>query len=160
MTQPFANAAGATSAGSTGGTAKNVVARCGTCSTLNRVDLSRLASKPKCSRCANALPLDKPLVATDADFQRFIDGAAVPVLVDFYADWCGPCKGMAPVLENFAKMHAGNVLVLKVDTDANPGISQRFKIASIPTLVVFRNGVESTRQVGAVNRDALERLIR
>ncbi len=144
----------------TGTVAKTVVVRCDTCSTLNRVDLARLGDKPKCSRCANALPLDRPLIAKDADFQTFIAGAKVPVLVDFYADWCGPCKAMAPVLDAFAKRRAGDVLVLKVDTDANPKVSQRFHIASIPTLLVFRNGVEAGRQVGVASRDELERLIR
>ena len=139
---------------------KTVVVRCDTCSTLNRVDLARLAAKPKCSRCANALPLDRPLIAKDADFQTFVAGAQVPVVVDFYADWCGPCKAMAPVLESFAKRRAGDVLVLKVDTDANPALSRRFQIASIPTVVAFRNGIEATRQVGVVSRDALDQMIR
>ena len=139
--------------------ARTVVVRCETCSTLNRVDLGRICDKPKCSRCTNALPLDRPLVATDADFQQFLDGARVPVLVDFFAEWCGPCRAMAPVLENFARMQAGNLLVLKVDTDANPVTARRFNIASIPTLIVFRDGRESKRQLGAVPRSALEALI-
>ena len=138
---------------------KGVVVRCSTCSTLNRVDLARLSSKPKCSRCHNALPFDRPLLATDADFQRFIDGANVPVLVDFYADWCGPCKTMAPVLDAFAKQHAGELLVLKVDTEASQGLAHRYRIASIPTLLVFREGREWKRQVGAVPRQALEAML-
>ena len=140
--------------------AKSVVVRCATCSTLNRVDLARLPDKPKCSRCANALPLDRPLIATDADFQTFIAGARIPVVVDFFADWCGPCKAMAPVLDAFAKQRSGDVLVLKVDTDANPQLSQRYRIGSIPTLIVFRNGLETTRQVGVASREVLERMIR
>jgi thioredoxin 2 len=138
---------------------KTVVVRCATCSTLNRVDLARLDSRPKCSRCQNALPFDRPLIATDADFLRFIEGASVPVLVDFYADWCGPCKMMAPVLEAFAKHHAGELLVLKVDTDANQAVSRKFRIASIPTLLVFREGREWKRQVGAVSKGALEAML-
>ncbi|MEP6766063.1 MAG: thioredoxin [Gemmatimonadaceae bacterium] len=138
---------------------KPVIVRCATCQTLNRVNLARLADKPKCSRCANLLPLDRPLIATDADFETFVSGARVPVVVDFYADWCGPCKAMAPILESFAKRRAGEVLVLKVDTDANPQLSQRFRISSIPTLVVFKNGVEAQRQVGVATRDVLERMI-
>jgi len=139
--------------------ANNVVVRCTTCSTLNRVDLARLGDKPKCSRCANALPLDRPLVATDADFQKFLDGAVIPVLVDFYADWCGPCKSMAPVLDAYARQHAASVLVLKLDTDANPMTSRRYNIGSIPTLIVYRNGKEWKRQVGAASRAALDALI-
>ncbi|MBC8089722.1 MAG: thioredoxin [Phycisphaerae bacterium] len=137
----------------------SVVVRCTTCSTLNRINLSRIADRPRCSRCANALPLDRPLAASDADFQKFLDGARVPVLVDFYADWCGPCKAMAPALESFARQHAGNVLVLKLDTDANPSTSRRFNIASIPTLIVFRNGVEAKRQTGAVPRAVLDSML-
>lgn len=136
-----------------------VVVRCPTCSTLNRVDLGRLSDKPKCARCANALPLDRPLVATDGDFQQFLDGARVPVLVDFFAEWCGPCQAMAPVLEHFAQMQAGKLLVLKIDTDANPVTARRFNIASIPTLIVFREGRESKRQLGAVPRSVLETLV-
>ncbi len=137
----------------------SVVVRCATCSTLNRVDLGRIADRPRCSRCANALPLDRPLAATDADFQKFLDGARVPVLVDFYADWCGPCKAMAPVLDTFARQHAGTVLVLKLNTDTNPATASRFNIASIPTVIVFRNGVESKRQLGAVPRAVLESML-
>lgn len=136
-----------------------VVVRCATCSTLNRVDLGRIADRPRCSRCANALPLDRPLAATDADFQKFLDGARVPVLVDFYADWCGPCKAMVPVLDSFARQHAGNVLVLKLNTDTSPGTARRFNIASVPTLIVFRNGMETKRQSGAVPRAVLEGML-
>ncbi|MEP6833271.1 MAG: thioredoxin [Gemmatimonas sp.] len=139
---------------------KNVVVRCTTCSTLNRVSLARLADKPRCSRCANALPFDRPLAATDADFQKFVEGALVPVLVDFYADWCGPCKAMAPLLDAYARHEAGNVLVLKLDTDANPITARRFNIGSIPTLIVFRNGQEWKRQVGAPSRAVLESLVK
>lgn len=139
--------------------AKNVVVRCATCSTLNRVDLARLGDKPKCARCANVLPFDRPLIATDADFQMFLEGAVVPVLVDFYADWCGPCKAMAPMLDAYARQHAGNLLVLKLDTDANQTTARRYSIGSIPTLIVFRNGKEWKRQVGVASRAALDTLV-
>lgn len=146
-------------AGSYAHGAKNVVVRCTTCSTLNRADLARLSDRPKCSRCGNALPLDRPLVATDADFQKFLEGAVVPVLVDFYADWCGPCKAMAPMLDTYARQHAGNVLVLKLDTDANPVTARRYNIGSIPTLIVFHNGKEWKRQVGVASKAALDALV-
>lgn len=139
--------------------AKNVVVRCSTCSTLNRVDLARLGDKPKCSRCANALPFNRPLIATDADFQKFIEGATVPVLVDFYADWCGPCKAMAPMLDAYARHHAGAVLVLKLDTDANQMTARRYSIGSIPTLIVFRNGKEWKRHVGVASRTVMDALV-
>ncbi|MEO7998516.1 MAG: thioredoxin [Gemmatimonadaceae bacterium] len=140
-------------------TARHAIVRCTSCQTLNRVDLARIGDKPKCSRCANALPFDRPLVATDADFQRYLDGAVVPVLVDFYADWCGPCKAMAPMLDALARQRAGNVLVLKLDTDANPITARRFNITSIPTLIVFRAGKESKRQIGVPPRPVLEAMV-
>lgn len=159
MSAPFGSPDVADSSQFTRSATKSVIVRCATCQTLNRIDLARLGDKPKCSRCANLLPLDRPLVATDVDFETFVNGARVPVVVDFYADWCGPCKAMAPILEAFSKRHSGEVLVLKVDTDANPQLSQRFRISSIPTVVVFKNGVESQRQVGVANREVLERMI-
>lgn len=156
MSQTTANPA---STFANGNGSQNVVVRCATCSTLNRVDLTRLADKPKCSRCANGLPLDRPLIATDADFQRYLDGAVVPVVVDFHADWCGPCRAMAPMLDSFARQQSGKVLVLKVDTDSNPATARRYNIASIPTLIVFKGGREMKRQVGVASRGVLDSLL-
>ena len=96
---------------------------------------------------------------SDATFDKVIAGSALPVIVDFYADWCGPCKMMAPIFAELAKRQRGQVLVAKVDTDRNPEISGRFAIRSIPTLVVFRDGREATRQVGAVPMGVLEQLV-
>jgi len=95
----------------------------------------------------------------DASFDRVIGGSDVPVLVDFYADWCGPCKIMAPVLDAVAQARAGGVLVAKLDTDRNPAVARRFQIASIPTLIVFRGGREVGRELGAIPRPRLEALI-
>jgi thioredoxin 1 len=78
----------------------------------------------------------------DKDFDRTISGSSVPVLVDFYADWCGPCKIMAPTLDDFAGRKAGEALVLKLDTDANPATAARYGIRGIPTLISFRDGQE------------------
>lgn len=136
-----------------------ILARCSTCSTFNRADLSRLASGPKCASCGNPLALDRPQPVTDADFQRLIDGASVPVLVDFHAEWCGPCHAMAPVLDEFARSRAGHLLALKLDTDANPVTAQRFAIRGIPTLIAFRNGRELRRHVGLADRRTLEALV-
>ncbi len=138
---------------------KPVVVTCVFCGTANRVDLSRLAEGPKCGKCGRPIRLDRPLPVTDTTFDQVIKSSSVPVLVDFYADWCGPCKVMAPVLDDFARLHTGEVLVLKLDTEANLATPARFGIRGIPTLIVFESGQEARRQVGAVQAAELEKLV-
>lgn len=133
--------------------------RCPFCLTLNRVDVSRAGDRPKCGSCERPLLLDRPIKITDDDFNRLVADAEVPVLVDFYADWCGPCKIMAPLLDDLAREREGELLVAKLDTDANPATSQRFGIRGIPTLVLFRGGRESGRRTGAVPASELAALI-
>jgi thioredoxin 2 len=140
------------------GTRKATVS-CPSCGRLNRVDLARAGDRPVCGQCRKPIALDHPLRLGDADFDRVVGDAQVPVLVDFYADWCGPCKMMAPVLDQVARDRAGQMLVMKVDTDRNPGVSQRFRIASIPTLILFRNGREAARELGAIPRPRLEAML-
>jgi thioredoxin 2 len=132
---------------------------CAFCGKLNRVDMARAADRPVCGQCRRPILLDRPVRVTDADFDRVIGDAQVPVLVDFYADWCGPCKIMAPVLDQVARDRLGSVLVAKLDTDANPNVSRRFGIASIPTLIVFRGGREAARELGAVPRPRVDALL-
>jgi len=136
-----------------------VVVMCIFCGTANRVDLDRLSAGPKCGNCTRPIRLDRPLPVTDATFDKVIAGSSVPVLVDFYADWCGPCKIMAPTLDDFARQRTGDVLVLKLDTDAHPVTPARFGIRGIPTLIVFEHGHEARRQVGAVQAADLEKLV-
>ncbi|HSJ12986.1 MAG TPA: thioredoxin TrxC [Longimicrobiales bacterium] len=133
--------------------------RCALCSALNRVDMSRAQDRPKCGECGRPMLLDRPLQVTDADLERTVRETAVPVLVDFYADWCGPCKVMAPVLDDVASARAGRVLVLKLDTDRNPTMAVRYAIRGIPTLIMFVAGREYAREVGAVPRVRLDALI-
>jgi thioredoxin len=95
----------------------------------------------------------------DQDFDRLLSDAQVPVLVDFYADWCGPCKAMAPVLDDLARERQGELLVTKLDTDKNPATSQRFGVRGIPTLILFRSGREVARETGAIPRSRLEALL-
>ncbi|HET9440674.1 MAG TPA: thioredoxin [Longimicrobiales bacterium] len=132
---------------------------CNFCSALNHVDLARIAQRPKCGQCSRLLLLDRPLRLSDSQFDRIVNDAHVRVLVDFYADWCAPCKAMAPAIDEFAHEHPGQVLVGKMDTDRNPQTAARFGIRGIPTLIVFENGSEIKRQTGAMGRAALERLV-
>jgi thioredoxin 2 len=135
-----------------------VVVHCVFCDTANRVDLAKLAAGPKCGNCGKPIRLDRPLKVSDASFEQTIKGASVPVLVDFYADWCGPCRVMAPTLDDFAKRRAGDVLVLKMDTDANQLTAGRFGIRGIPTLIAFHHGQERGRHVGVSDLKVLEQL--
>src|SRR5690606_25401663 len=95
----------------------------------------------------------------DQDLERVVADSEVPVLVDFYADWCGPCKMMAPLLDELARERAGEVLVAKLDTDRNPTMAVRFGIRGIPTLIAFQGGREVSREVGAVPKPRLQALV-
>lgn len=138
--------------------ARPAIVQCPFCTVSNRVDLTRLASGPKCAKCGRPLRLDRPQKVTDKDFERTINGSSVPVLVDFYADWCGPCKIMAPTLDEFAEKRAGEALVVKLDTEANPLTASRFGIRGIPTLIAFQGGKERGRHVGVADMKVLEGL--
>jgi thioredoxin 1 len=96
---------------------------------------------------------------TDKEFDRVVNGSSAPVLVDFYADWCGPCRAMAPTLDDLAQRRAGDLLVLKLDTDANPLTASRFGIRGIPTVIAFEGGKERGRHVGLADLKTLEGLI-
>ncbi len=132
---------------------------CSFCGKLNRVDLDRLANGPKCAQCSRPFLLDRPIKLGAADLDRVIADADVPVLVDFYADWCGPCKVMAPLLDELARTRQGQVIIAKLDTDRHPDICSRYGIRGIPTLIVFRAGGEAARQTGAAPRATIEALV-
>jgi len=93
---------------------------------------------------------------TDASFAADVEQASVPVLVDFWAEWCGPCRMMNPILEEFAAAHAGRIKVVKLNVDDNPEASQRFKVLSIPTMLVFQDGQVVKQMVGAMSKQRLE----
>jgi thioredoxin 2 len=137
---------------------RRAVVRCIFCQTPNRVDLTRLSSGPKCAKCQRPILLDRPLKVSGADFDQTLEGTTVPVAVDFYADWCGPCHMMAPTLDDFARKHAGETLVLKLDTDAEPTIAGRYGIRGIPTVIVFEHARERGRHVGVADLTKLESL--
>lgn len=130
---------------------------CAACSRPNRLPAARLQDKARCAACkAPLLPLDRPLnILSAAEFDELVKSAKAPVLVDFWAAWCGPCRMVAPELEKLASSRAGRAVIAKVDTDAQPELSARFGIQSIPTLIVFRDGREAQRLSGAMPASAI-----
>jgi thioredoxin 2 len=138
--------------------AHRITVRCQFCETWNRVVAERAADRPKCGKCGRPMLIDRPIALTDDTFARTISESEVPVVVDFYADWCGPCKVMAPAVDQLAAENQGKLLVAKLDTDRSPRTAQQFNIRGIPTVIVFHNGKEATRASGAMPLKALQQL--
>ena len=130
--------------------AQKVTLPCPACGKWNRIRADKAANGPKCGSCGAAIALDRPVKLDDTSFDRVLAESDVPVLVDFYADWCGPCKMMAPSIDALAKETAGKALIAKLDTDAAQRSAGRFQIRGIPTSIVFVGGREVKRQTGAI----------
>jgi thioredoxin 2 len=133
-----------------------VLIGCPNCATLNRVPAERLAEGPKCGKCKAALIEPKPVPVTDATFDAAVVRTELPVVVDFWANWCGPCHAMAPAFERVAGQMQPRVRFAKVDTEAAPGVAGRFGIRSIPTLILFKEGKEAARVSGAMDARSLQ----
>jgi thioredoxin 2 len=149
-----------TATAATAPTTQRVTLQCQFCHTWNRVDASRAADRPKCGKCAKPMLLDRPWPLSQETFERTIRDTEIPVLVDFYADWCAPCKMMAPFVDEVAREYQGRALVAKLNTDLAQETSRRLGIRGIPTVIVFKGGNEVARNTGAVRKAELEKLLK
>jgi thioredoxin 2 len=131
--------------------ARGLIVACPSCGQKNRLAYDRLSERVRCARCKTEIPAPpSPIdIHNSADFDRLVASASVPVIVDYWAPWCGPCRMVAPELQKVAARQAGKALVVKVNTDELSDLGQRFGIRSIPTMAVFAGGKEVARTSGA-----------
>ena len=140
--------------------AEIVMIRCPACGAINRVPQDRLVQglEPVCGRCKTPLPVSaRPVTVTDATFATDVERSPLPVLVDAWAPWCGPCRMIAPVIDELAAELAGRLRVVKLNVDDNPQTASRFNLRSIPTLLVIKDGREVDRLVGVQPKQEIAR---
>ena len=128
---------------------------CAACGTLNRIPRARLKDDPKCGKCKSSVFPEKPVAVTDATWKREVEDSPIPVLVDFWAPWCGPCRVIAPTLEELAEERGEDLRVVKLNVDENQMTSAQYDVMSIQTLIVFRNGEIAKKIIGALPKKRL-----
>lgn len=138
---------------------QRLTVRCQFCNSWNRIEASKVTAGPKCGKCGKPILLERPIALDDETFTRTINESDVPVAVDFYADWCGPCRMMAPAVDALAAHLQGKALVAKLNTDQSTRTASGFNIRGIPTTIVFKGGKEVARQSGALPLEGLKQLM-
>lgn len=136
-----------------------VIIRCSSCRTKNKVPLSRVNDQPVCGRCKAPLPVDmlgRTVDVTDQNFSQEVLASTLPVLVDCWAPWCGPCKSFAPVLDDLAKKYKARLKIAKLNVDENPLTGSRYAVSSVPTLLLVKNGNIVDKLAGALPKEQLE----
>ena len=129
---------------------------CAECGAVNRIPKARLAEEPRCGRCKHGLLPGTPIESNEQRFRAEVESSPVPVLVDFWAPWCGPCRAVAPVLAAIAQERKGQLKIVKINVDENPQLAARFKAHSIPMMTLFKEGRVVETIVGAQPKKALD----